>query len=206
VIAVVDYGMGNLSSVQNGLKVVGAEGRATSDPKEILNAKAVILPGVGAFKDCMSNLEKFGLVDCVQKSAQSGKPFLGICLGLQLLFSESEEFGSYPGLNLIPGKVKKFQFSDENRDLKIPHMGWNRVKFQRESSLFEGVPDDSYFYFVHSYYVVPENPNVVAATANYGGDFVCGIRRDNIYAFQFHPEKSQKLGLTLLKNFSALAH
>jgi len=206
VIAVVDYGMGNLRSVENGLKAIGVEGKATSNPQDILSAKAVILPGVGAFKDCMANLKKFGLIDCVQKAAQSGKPFLGICLGLQLLFSESEEFGSHAGLDIIPGKVKKFEFPEEDRDLKIPHMGWNRVKFQTQSSLFEGVPDNSYFYFVHSYYVDPEDKNVVAATANYGGDFVCGIRKDNVYAFQFHPEKSQKLGLALLKNFSDLAH
>ncbi len=204
-IAIVDYGMGNLRSVENGLKAIGVEGKATSNPQDILNAKAVILPGVGAFKDCMANLEKFDLIDCVQKTAQSGKPFLGICLGLQLLFSESEEFGSHGGLNIIPGKVKKFQFSEENRELKIPHMGWNQVKFQTQSTLFEGVPDDSYFYFVHSYYVDPDDKNVVAATTNYGGDFVCGIRKDNVYAFQFHPEKSQKLGLTLLKNFSDLS-
>ena len=203
-IAVIDYGMGNLRSVENSLRVVGAEGKATSNPQVILNSKAVILPGVGAFKDCMANLEKLDLIDCVQKSAQSGKPFLGICLGLQLLFSESEEFGLYAGLDLIPGKVRKFQFSQKNRDLKIPHMGWNQVKIEVESPLFKGIPDNSYFYFVHSYYVDPEDKNVIVATTSYGDDFVCGVRKNNIYAFQFHPEKSQKLGLTLLKNFSDL--
>jgi len=208
-IAIIDYGMGNLRSVQKGFEAVGAEAVITSDSKKILSAQSVVLPGVGAFKACMDNLDKFGLVETVKKSVESGKPFLGICLGLQLLFNQAEEFGSVSGLGILKGKVvgfKDFQPQSDSGDLlKVPHMGWNKVQVKPSYSLFNSIPDRSYFYFVHSYYVVPENKDNIATTTNYGIDFVSGVHHENIHAFQFHPEKSQQFGLTILKNFSKLS-
>ena len=201
--------MGNLRSVQKGFEAVGADAIITSDSQKILSAKSVVLPGVGAFKACMDNLEQFGLIDTVKKTIKSGKPFLGICLGLQLLFSQAEEFGLVSGLDIIKGKVVGFKDanlkSDTGEPLKIPHMGWNNVEAKTSLPLFDSVPDRSYFYFVHSYYVVPEDKTTVATTTNYGIDFVSGIQHENIHAFQFHPEKSQKLGLAVLRNFSTLS-
>ena len=205
-IAIIDYGMGNLRSVQKGFEAVGAKAIVTSDSKKILSARSVVLPGVGAFKACMDNLEKFNLIDTVKQSVQSGKPFLGICLGLQLLFSQAEEFGSVSGLGILKGKVVGFKDAPNSGDpLKIPHMGWNNVEVKPSHPLFDSVPNQSYFYFVHSYYVVPEDRATVATTTNYGIEFVSGIHHENIHAFQFHPEKSQQLGLTVLKNFSRLS-
>ena len=202
--------MGNLRSVQKGFEAVGAEAIITSDSQKILSAKSVVLPGVGAFKDCMSNLEKLNLIDTVHQSVKSGKPFLGICLGLQLLFNQSEEFGQVNGLGILPGKVVGFKDaqpkSDSGEPLKIPHIGWNTVHAVSGNPLFDSVADDSYFYFVHSYYIVPQNHEIVATTTQYGIEFTSGIHHENIHAFQFHPEKSQRLGLTLLKNFSKLQH
>lgn len=202
--------MGNLRSVQKGFEAVGAEAIITSDSKKILSAKSVVLPGVGAFKDCMENLGKLNLIETVQRSAKSGKPFLGICLGLQLLFNQSEEFGQVDGLGILAGKVVGFKDaqprSDSGELLKIPHMGWNRVKLVPGNPIFDSVPDNSYFYFVHSYYIVPEDPAIIATNTGYGIDFASGIRHENIHAFQFHPEKSQRMGLTMLKNFSKLHH
>ena len=198
--------MGNLRSVQKGFEAVGAKAIVTSDSKKILSARSVVLPGVGAFKACMDNLEKFDLIDTVKQSVQSGKPFLGICLGLQLLFSQAEEFGSVSGLGILKGKVVGFKDAPNSVDpLKIPHMGWNNVEVKPSHPLFDSVPNQSYFYFVHSYYVVPEDRATVATTTNYGIEFVSGIHHENIHAFQFHPEKSQQLGLTVLKNFSRLS-
>jgi len=200
--------MGNLRSVQKALEAVGASVKVTRKPADILSASSVVLPGVGAFKDCMTNLQRFGLVDVVQKSIQSGKPFLGICLGLQLLFHQSEEFGQVPGLEILPGEVVgfsgKISGSSTGSALKIPHMGWNTVQVQKSNPLFKSIPDNSYFYFVHSFYVVPKRAEDIATVTQYGVEFVSSIHHENIYAFQFHPEKSQKLGLTLLKNFSKL--
>ena len=198
--------MGNLRSVQKGFEAVGAEAIITSNPKKILSAKSVVLPGVGAFKECMANLEKLDLIDTVCQSAKSGKPFLGICLGLQLLFNQAEEFGHVDGLGILPGKVVGFKsvISDADDPLKIPHMGWNTVRVLPGNPLFHSVADESYFYFVHSYYVVPQDPTIVATTTFYGTDFTSGVQHENIHAFQFHPEKSQRLGLTILKNFSNL--
>ena len=208
-IAIIDYGMGNLRSVQKGFQAVGADAIITSDSQKILSAKSVVLPGVGAFKACIDNLHQFDLIDTIKKSIQSGKPFLGICLGLQLLFSQAEEFGSVSGLDIIKGKVVGFKDaklkSEAGEPLKIPHMGWNNVQAKSSHPLFDSVPDRSYFYFVHSYYVVPEDKTTVATTTNYGIDFVSGIQHENIHAFQFHPEKSQKLGLAVLRNFSTLS-
>lgn len=207
-IAIIDYGMGNLRSVQKAFEAVGSEAIVTSDSGKILSANSVVLPGVGAFKECVANLEKLDLIDTVLKSANSGKPFLGICLGLQLLFNQAEEFGHVDGLGILPGKVVGFKDtqpkSDSGEPLKIPHMGWNRVRVTPGNPLFDSVADESYFYFVHSYYIVPENPAIVATTTSYGIDFTSGIHHENIHAFQFHPEKSQRLGLTMLKNFSRL--
>ncbi len=206
-IAIIDYGMGNLRSVQKAFEAVDAPAEVTRDPDTILNASAMVLPGVGAFKDCMNNLDELDLVPLIRRFVESGKPFLGICLGLQLLFEQSSEFGNVPGLGLLPGKVVRFddQPGSENGTLlKVPHMGWNTLKFQNPCPLFEGIPPESYFYFVHSFYVVPDNPNIVASTTQYGIDFVSGIHYDNLYAFQFHPEKSQTLGLAILKNFAKL--
>jgi len=195
-----------LRSVQKGFEAVGAKAIVTSDSKKILSARSVVLPGVGAFKACMDNLEKFDLIDTVKQSVQSGKPFLGICLGLQLLFSQAEEFGSVSGLGILKGKVVGFKDAPNSGDpLKIPHMGWNNVEVKPSHPLFDSVPNQSYFYFVHSYYVVPEDRATVATTTNYGIEFVSGIHHENIHAFQFHPEKSQQLGLTVLKNFSRLS-
>ncbi len=209
-IAIIDYGMGNLRSVQKGFEAVGAEAIVTSDPQKILSAKSVVLPGVGAFQDCMSNLEKLNLIDAVCQSVKSGKPFLGICLGLQLLFNQSEEFGQVDGLGILPGKVVGFKDaqpkSDSGEPLKIPHMGWNTVRTVPGNPVLDSVDDESYFYFVHSYYVVPKDPAIIATTTSYGIEFTSGIHHENIHAFQFHPEKSQRLGLTILKNFSKLQH
>ena len=207
-IAVIDYGMGNLRSVQKSLEFVGAKVIVTHDPDLILNANSVVLPGVGAFKDCMANLKKLKLVDPIRKFIDGGKPFLGICLGLQVLFEESEEYGPVAGLGILPGKVVKFpggsSETKNGRPIKIPHMGWNQIKVKKNVPLFGGVGDAPYFYFVHSYYVIPEDQNMIATVTNYGIEFVSGIQHKNIYAFQFHPEKSQTLGLSILERFSNL--
>jgi glutamine amidotransferase len=202
-IAIIDYGMGNLRSVQKGFERMGREAVVTRDPRTILDAGKVVLPGVGAFPDCMRNLEEFGLIDAVQKSIASGKPFLGICLGLQLLFTESEEFGISKGLDIIKGRVIRFKGA-EFKDLKIPHMGWNSASIKRRPPAMADVPDNNYFYFVHSFHVVPEDKGVIATTTNYGIDFISSIWKDNIFAVQFHPEKSQALGLSILKRFGEM--
>jgi glutamine amidotransferase len=198
-IAIIDYGMGNLRSVQKGFERMGHEAVVTSDAKAILNASKVVLPGVGAFPDCMRNLEQFGLIDAVRTSISSGKPFLGICLGLQLLFTESEEFGISKGLDIIKGRVVRFKLKDSA--LKIPHMGWNSISIKRRAPALVDVPDNSHVYFVHSFHVVPEDKSVIATTTDYGIEFVSSVWKDNILAVQFHPEKSQALGLSILKRF-----
>ncbi len=202
-IAIIDYGMGNLRSVQKALEAVGANAVVTSNPNTIRDAHSVVLPGVGAFKDCMDNLGQLGLVDVVRKSAQSGKPFLGICLGLQLLFEHSIEFGTVEGLGMLSGKVVRFQFQDQ-AGLKVPHMGWNTLNIKKPSPLFDSIQEHPYYYFVHSYHVVPDDSTIVATTTDYGGEFVSGIQHENIHAFQFHPEKSQKQGLAMLEKFARL--
>jgi glutamine amidotransferase len=202
-IAIIDYGMGNLRSVQKGFERMGREAVVTREPHTILDASKVVLPGVGAFPDCMRNLEEFGLIDAVQKSIRSGKPFLGICLGLQLLFTESEEFGISKGLDIIKGRVIRFK-GPEFKGLKIPHMGWNSLAIKRRPPALADMPDESYVYFVHSFHVVPEDKGVIATTTNYGFDFVSSIWKDNVIAVQFHPEKSQALGLSILKRFGEM--
>lgn len=202
-IAIIDYEMGNLRSVQKGFEKVGHNAIVTSDPTIIMDASHVVLPGVGAFPDCMRNLEEKGLLDIVPKVINSGRPFLGICLGLQLLFTESEEFGIHKGLDVIKGRVVKFSElrTPNSERLKVPHMGWNTVSIKKRPLALEGIGDDSYFYFVHSYYVEPEDKSVVATTTNYGVEFVSSVWKDNLFASQFHPEKSQEKGLRILKNF-----
>ena len=207
-IAIIDYGMGNLRSVQKAMEKVGQSAEITRSPRHIANAEAVILPGVGAFKDCMDNLDNLNLITPVLKAIDSGKPFLGICLGLQLLFSESLEFGHHPGLDVVKGVVKPFSptMPDPERTgglLKIPHMGWNSIQHQKPVPALNGVDDGAYFYFVHSYYVEPEDETVVATRTDYGGEFVSAIAFDNVLATQFHPEKSQHQGLRILRDFAA---
>jgi glutamine amidotransferase len=202
-IAIIDYGMGNLRSVQKGFERMGHEAVVTREPHTILDASRVVLPGVGAFPDCMRNLEEYGLIDAVRKSIASGKPFLGICLGLQLLFTESEEFGLSKGLDIIKGKVVRFA-GPAFSALKVPHMGWNSVSIKRRPPAMADVPDGSHFYFVHSFHVVPEDGAVIATTTDYGIEFVSSIWKDNIFATQFHPEKSQALGLSILKHFGEM--
>lgn len=204
-IAIVDYGMGNLRSVQKAFETIGAEAVVTRDPELIRKSPAMVLPGVGAFRDCMRNLEELELVPVIREHVNVGKPFLGICLGLQLLFEQSSEFGDVPGLGLLPGKVVRFaehQKDDNGQTLKVPHMGWNTLERRNPCPLLEGIPAESYFYFVHSFHVVPDDPEVIASTTPYGIDFVSGVAQDNLFAFQFHPEKSQKLGLKILENFA----
>lgn len=200
-IAIIDYGMGNIRSVQKGLAKVGADARITSDPRAIADAKGIVLPGVGAFRDCMKNLEELNLQETISKEINKGKPFLGICLGLQLLFSESEEFGFCRGMDIFKGRVVKFRF-DSRPDLKVPHMGWNTVRFVSRPPIFSEIEDNTYFYFVHSYYVVPEDAAIIAGRTNYGMDFVPMVWKDNVFATQFHPEKSQDAGLKILKGFN----
>jgi imidazole glycerol-phosphate synthase subunit HisH len=200
-IVVVDYGMGNLRSVQKGFEKVGKAAVISRDEGVIKQAGHLVLPGVGAFPECMANLSRLGLIDPVVDFIHSGRPFLGICLGLQLLFDESEEFGVHAGLKVIPGTVKAF---DKSMGLKIPHMGWNQVAFRKEVPIFKGIADASYFYFVHSYYVAPENAADIAGESEYGITFTAAVARDNIFAVQFHPEKSQENGLKILANFAGL--
>jgi imidazole glycerol-phosphate synthase subunit HisH len=197
-IAIIDYGMGNLRSVQKGLEHVGFNAVVTRDVSEIDAARGVVLPGVGAFSACMENLGKFGLIEPIQEIVRRKKPFLGICLGLQLLFSESEEFGKQKGLDLFAGKVVGFH-AEEN--LKVPHMGWNRIEKKKESPFLEGIVSGDYVYFVHSFYVVPDESSIVATKTDYGNSFVSSIATDRLFACQFHPEKSQELGLRILANF-----
>ncbi len=206
-IAIVDYGMGNLRSVQKAFEAVGVSAVVTRDPALIKRIPAMVLPGVGAFRDCMRHLDELDLVPVIREHVNAGKPFLGICLGLQLLFEQSSEFGDVPGLGLLPGKVVRFQehqIDEQGQMLKVPHMGWNTLDRRTPCPLLEGIPPEAYFYFVHSFHVVPDDPKVVASTTPYGIDFVSGVHHENLYAFQFHPEKSQKLGLKILKNFADL--
>ena len=198
-VAIVDYGMGNLRSVQKGFERVGCEAQVTRDLEKIASARGIVLPGVGAFNACMENLRRFGLVEPIREVVRQKRPFLGICLGFQLLFSESEEFGPQKGLDLFPGKVVGFR---SDNGLKVPHMGWNRLERKKASPFLEGISDGDYVYFVHSYYVVPEDPSVIATTTPYGLSFASSIATDHLFACQFHPEKSQEIGLRILANFA----
>jgi glutamine amidotransferase len=203
-IAIIDYGMGNLRSVQKGFEKIGAEAVVTADPKVILEADKIVLPGVGAFRDCMHNLEQAGFVEPILQVISEGRPFLGICVGMQMLFTDSVEFGLYRGLNIIPGHVLRFpdDMTVAAEKLKVPQMGWNQLSFKRRPPAFEGIADNSNVYFVHSYYVKPDADDVIATTTDYGFEFCSAIWKDNIVATQFHPEKSQDVGLRILKNFA----
>jgi glutamine amidotransferase len=198
-IVIIDYGLGNLRSVSKALEAVGAKVEVTNDPDKISKAKAIVLPGVGAFQRGMENLCRINVLPFLVKAIKDGKPFLGICLGLQLLFTESEEYGVHRGLDIIKGRVKRFE-----SNMKVPHMGWNSIEFKVSSSkfkVFDGIPSKSYFYFVHSYYAEPQDEAIVVATTEYGQEFVSAVNKNNIWGVQFHPEKSAKLGLKLLENF-----
>jgi len=198
VITIIDYGMGNLRSVEKAVEKFCQGVKVSSSPEDVAKADKIILPGVGAFGTAMRELRKRRLLGAIRDSIEDGKPFLGICLGLQLLFSESEEGGRVKGLGIFEGKVKRFR---GRPGLKIPHMGWNSVRLQggRETGL-QGL-DGSYMYFVHSYYVEPKDKDIVFCKTNYGADFTSGIRKDNVWAFQFHPEKSQSAGLKIMESF-----
>jgi glutamine amidotransferase len=200
-IAIIDYGMGNLASVKNAFLKLGYEAYTTSHPDKILSADKVVLPGVGAFADAIKNLRDLGIDRTIHALVERETPLLGICLGMQLLFSESDENGIHQGLDIIKGRVEKF---DIPSGLKVPHMGWNQIKINPASNLFDQIPTGSYFYFVHSYCVVPEDEAVVAARTDYGNNFVSAVEKGRLFATQFHPEKSSELGLKILKNFGEM--
>jgi glutamine amidotransferase len=243
-IAIIDYGMGNLRSVQKAFEAAGHQAVVTRERRVLNDASHLVLPGVGAFADCMANLEQYGLIEPIRSAIARGKPFLGICLGLQLLFTESEEFGLHKGLDLVPGRVKRFPWGLAGTDplprgsvpvrggqapappepvpplpvpglrdgqapadpqpvprLKVPHMGWNALTITREAPPLRGVETGAHFYFVHSYYVEPSDPSVACTMTEYGIPFVSSIWRDNVFACQFHPEKSQTVGLRIVRNF-----
>jgi glutamine amidotransferase len=197
-IAIIDYGMGNLRSVQKGFEHVGFQADVTREAGKIASARGVVLPGVGAFQACMENLARFELIQPIRDVVRQKKPFLGICLGFQLLFSESEEFGRQKGLDLFPGKVLGFAAQS---GLKVPHMGWNSIEKKKASPFLEGITSGDYVYFVHSFYVAPDDPSLIATTTDYGVSFASSIATDCLFACQFHPEKSQEIGLRILANF-----
>ncbi len=204
-IAIIDYGMGNLRSVSKAFEVLGHSAKVTSDIDEITNSYGCVLPGVGAFGKCMENLNSFNLTEPIKEAIKSNKPFLGICLGLQLLFEESEESPGIEGLSIIKGSVKKFpNFSDI--ELKVPHMGWNQIDIIKQNTILNDIPNRSWFYFVHSYYPVPEEDEVSSITTDYGVKFTSAVQKDNLFACQFHPEKSSTLGLKILENFALMCN
>jgi imidazole glycerol-phosphate synthase subunit HisH len=201
VIVIVDYQMGNLRSVQKAFERVGYPATISSDPVQIAQADKLVLPGVGAFGDALAELRQRDLVEPICEVIQSGKPFLGICLGLQLLLDVSDEGGEHRGLGIVPGKVVRFELPEQ---YKVPHMGWNQAIIRQKAPILSGIDEGTHFYFVHSYYAVPDDPDVVAIEADYHRPFCAMIWRDNLFATQFHPEKSQQHGLRLLQNFAEL--
>lgn len=205
-IAIVDYGMGNLRSVQKALQRVGADARIVDRPEALDTADKVVLPGVGAFRDAVAHLRSQGFVAPLMRVIESDRPLLGICLGLQLLFDVSHEDGEQVGLGVFSGQVRRFSFDDVTQAtrLKVPHMGWNQLRWDASCPLLDGLDQGAYFYFVHSYYVDPDASTLARATCDYGIEFTAMVWRDNLYATQFHPEKSQQNGMRLLENFSAL--
>lgn len=206
-ITIIDYEMGNLRSVEKAFEKLGFEVRVSNNPADLLTTDKVVLPGVGAFKDCINNLRAGGFVEPLLQHVESGKPLLGICVGMQMLFDESEEFGRHEGLGLIPGKVLRFPAGmvEGGERLKVPHMGWNSLQLKKPAPILQDTADGSYVYFVHSYYCAADNPDDVAASCRYGDvEFCAAIWRDNLMATQFHPEKSQDIGLQIFKNFGAL--
>lgn len=200
-IAIIDYQMGNLRSVQKAFEKVGQAATITSDPRELAAAGKIVLPGVGAFGDAMHELQQRDLVQPIRDAVASGKPFLGICLGLQLLFDVGYEGGEFAGLGILRGKCVRFQLPAE---YKVPHMGWNACRIARPAPVLKDIADNTHFYFVHSYFVVPEDKSIIALEADYGGDFTAAVWKENLFATQFHPEKSQADGLKLLQNFAEM--
>jgi imidazole glycerol-phosphate synthase subunit HisH len=200
-IVIIDYGMANLRSVQKAFERVGQPAIITSEPNRVAEAEKLVLPGVGAFCDGIAKLRETGLTEPICDHISAGRPFLGICLGLQFLFSRSFEDGIFPGMEIFRGDVVRFP---NRQGLKVPHMGWNQLRFRRPSPLFRGLNDGDSVYFVHSYYAVPESPDLVAAEADYPEPFTAAIWKDNVFATQFHPEKSQSVGSTMLKNFAQM--
>ena len=198
-IAIIDYGAGNIQSVYKALKFIGADCKVTSDKDEILNADGAILPGVGSFGDAMDTMTKRGIKDTIIEYTKSGKPFLGICLGLQLLFPESEETPGVKGLDIFKGTITKIP--NQNRTLKIPHMGWNNISIKQKNGIFKDIEGEPYVYFVHSFYLKAQDKDIVAATTLYGVEIDAAVQKGNIIATQFHPEKSGEVGLKMLKNF-----
>ncbi|MGH7900436.1 MAG: imidazole glycerol phosphate synthase subunit HisH [Thermodesulfobacteriota bacterium] len=202
-IAIVDYGMGNLRSVSKGFESQGFSTTVTRNPDDIRKSSGLVLPGVGSFGDCVRNLKEFGLIEPIIEFINKDKPFLGICLGLQILFEESQESSGIKGLSLFKGKVVRFP-RENGSNLKIPHMGWNQVELTRELNVLREIPRGSWFYFVHSYYPEPEEKDIITGKASYGVDFTCAVSKGNIFACQFHPEKSSSMGLKILENFALL--
>ena len=197
-VAVIDYDAGNLKSVEKALQYLGEEAVITRDSETILKADRVILPGVGAFGDAMGKIRDYGLEEVIREVVAKDTPFLGICLGLQLLFESSEESAGVEGLGILKGRIVKLP---EDKGLKIPHIGWNSLKFPNSGRLFKGLPEDSYVYFVHSYYLQAEDPSIVTATTEYATLIHASVEKDNVFACQFHPEKSSEVGMQILKNF-----
>lgn len=200
-IAIIDYDAGNIKSVEKAVQYLGEEAKVTRDPEEILSADGVILPGVGAFGDAMGKLRDYGLIDVIHECVRREIPFLGICLGLQLLFERSEESPGVEGLGVLEGEIVRLPAES---GLKIPHIGWNNLSFPRRGRLFEGVPEDSYVYFVHSYYLKAKDPAIVMATTEYGAVVHASVEKGNVFACQYHPEKSSGVGLKMLENFIKL--
>jgi len=201
-IVIVDYGMGNLRSVEKGFERAGhTDVKVTSDPEEVRRASGLVVPGVGAFRDCKLNLDRLDLSGVIRESVRAGKPYLGICLGLQILLESSEEFGASDGLGLIDGRVVGFPADFPLKGLKVPHMGWNAVRYRRQPPIMAGIPEGSNFYFVHSFFVAPKDAGVIATETDYGMNFTSMIWKENVFATQFHPEKSQTLGLKILENY-----
>ncbi len=200
-IAIIDYDAGNIKSVEKAVQYLGEEAKVTRDPEEILSADGVILPGVGAFGDAMGKLRDYGLIDVIHECVRREIPFLGICLGLQLMFERSEESPGVEGLGVLEGEIVRLPAES---GLKIPHIGWNNLSFPRRGRLFEGVPEDSYVYFVHSYYLKAKDPAIVTATTEYGAVVHASVEKGNVFACQYHPEKSSGVGLKMLENFIKL--
>ncbi|MCM1049898.1 MAG: imidazole glycerol phosphate synthase subunit HisH [Clostridiales bacterium] len=200
-VAIIDYDAGNIKSVEKAVMALGKDAVVTRDNDTILAARHVILPGVGSFGDAMEKLHRYELVDTIMKVVDRGTPFLGICLGLQLLFDSSEESAGVKGLGILPGEILRIP---ENNDIKIPHIGWNSLSYPNEGRLFRGIPEGAYVYFVHSYYLKAKQPEIVKAVTEYGTLIHASVEKDNVFACQFHPEKSSDTGMTILKNFLAI--
>lgn len=208
-IGIIDYGMGNLRSVQKAFESLGAQARIICEPEQVRSADKVVLPGVGAFADAIANLQSRDLVQPVLEFIDAGRPFLGICLGLQLLFDASEEDGEHAGLGVLPGRIVRFRPAPDDHAMKVPHMGWNTLTWNGrngDNPLLRGLESGpaASVYFVHSYYAAPADASVIGTTTDYGGEFCSSVRRDNVFATQFHPEKSQQVGLRMLANFAGV--